>query len=136
MPSISFRPIVESDHNFLSAVYASTREQELALVDWDDGQKAGFLEMQFSAQHQYYQAHYKQTDFLIIFLENVPIGRFYIAAGRMRFASSIWRFCLNTGMLAWAQASSRTCYRRRKLMKNLSEFMLNALIQRTAFIGV
>jgi ribosomal protein S18 acetylase RimI-like enzyme len=79
MKDLSFRPIVESDRDFLSAVYASTRKEELALVDWDDGQKASFLEMQFSAQHQYYQEHYKLTDFLIILLGNEPVGRLYIA---------------------------------------------------------
>jgi ribosomal protein S18 acetylase RimI-like enzyme len=79
MKALSFRPIVESDRAFLSAVYASTRQEELALVDWDDGQKSSFLESQFSAQHQYYQEHYKDTDFLIIFLDNVAIGRLYIA---------------------------------------------------------
>jgi ribosomal protein S18 acetylase RimI-like enzyme len=77
--NLSFRPIDASDRDFLCAVYANTRTEELAQVDWNENQKTAFLEMQFSAQHQYYQEHYTETDFLIILLGNQPIGRFYIA---------------------------------------------------------
>lgn len=77
--SLSFRPIVPTDLDFLNTVYASTRTEELAMVDWDNRQKAEFLAMQFSAQHQYYQDHYTQTDFLVILMDNEPIGRLYIA---------------------------------------------------------
>ncbi len=79
MPNLSFRPIEPSDRDFLCAVYASTRMEELAIVDWDQGQKSAFLEMQFSAQHNFYQQHYKDAEFLVILLDDRPIGRFYIA---------------------------------------------------------
>lgn len=77
--NVSFRAAAESDRDFLSTVYASTRAEEMARVDWDDRQKAAFLEMQFSAQHRYYQENYTDTDFLIVLLESRPIGRLYIA---------------------------------------------------------
>lgn len=77
--NVSFRTAAESDRDFLSTVYASTRAEEMARVDWDDRQKAAFLEMQFSAQHRYYQENYTDTDFLIVLLESRPIGRLYIA---------------------------------------------------------
>jgi ribosomal protein S18 acetylase RimI-like enzyme len=77
--NVSFRPIEDADQEFLVAVYASTRTEEMARVDWNDEQKAAFLEMQFSAQHRYYQENYTDTDFLIVLLDNRPIGRFYIA---------------------------------------------------------
>ena len=77
--TVSFRPIRPDDEAFLYEVYASTRTEELALVDWDDTQKAAFLHMQFAAQHQFYQEHYTQTDFLIILRDTVPVGRLYIA---------------------------------------------------------
>jgi ribosomal protein S18 acetylase RimI-like enzyme len=79
---VSFRLIETSDQDFLSAVYASTRQEELAQVDWNEDQKAGFLGMQFSAQHRYYQEHYTETDFLIILMDGQPIGRFYVAHWR------------------------------------------------------
>lgn len=77
--NVSFRPIESADRDFLSAVYAATRMQELAQVDWDENQKTQFLQMQFSAQHRYYQENYADADFLIILLDNRPAGRFYIA---------------------------------------------------------
>jgi ribosomal protein S18 acetylase RimI-like enzyme len=77
--NVSFRTAAASDRDFLSTVYASTRAEEMARVDWDDRQKAAFLEMQFSAQHRYYQENYTDTDFLIVLLDNRPIGRLYIA---------------------------------------------------------
>ena len=76
---LNLRPIVDSDRDFLYSVYASTRTEELKLTDWDEAQKAAFLEMQFAAQHQYYQEHYKDTDFLIIIKDNQAAGRLYIA---------------------------------------------------------
>lgn len=76
---LSFRPVQPSDQDFLRAVYASTRREELAITGWDDGQKAIFLELQFSAQHHHYQQHYKDAEFLVILSGNQPIGRFYIA---------------------------------------------------------
>ena len=77
--NVSFRTIDAADLGFLGAVYARTRAEEMARVDWDDEQKAAFLEMQFSAQHRYYQENYTDTDFLIVLLENRSIGRFYIS---------------------------------------------------------
>jgi ribosomal protein S18 acetylase RimI-like enzyme len=76
---IAFRPIAPADRPFLQQVYASTREQEMAMVDWSDRAKAEFLQMQFDAQHQYYQANYTQTSFQIILLHGEAIGRLYVA---------------------------------------------------------
>jgi ribosomal protein S18 acetylase RimI-like enzyme len=76
---VAFRSINPDDHPFLQKLYASTREEEMALVDWSDRQKAEFLKMQFDAQHQYYQANYKQTSFQLILLNGEPIGRLYVA---------------------------------------------------------
>lgn len=77
--NVTFRPIETADREFLSAVYASTREEEMARVDWDEKQKAAFLEMQFSAQHLYYQENYTDTDFLIVIFDGRAVGRLYIA---------------------------------------------------------
>lgn len=64
---------------FLAKVYASTRADEMAMVlDWSDAQKSAFLEMQFNAQHSYYQDHYADAEFLIIWDGDRPIGRLYI----------------------------------------------------------
>lgn len=79
MHNLSFRPVQPSDHDFLRAVYASTRMEELSMTGWDARQKAMFLEMQFSAQHHHYQQNYKDAEFLVVLSGNQPMGRFYFA---------------------------------------------------------
>jgi ribosomal protein S18 acetylase RimI-like enzyme len=76
--TVSLRPIETADRDFLYRVYASTRTDEMNLVDWDDAQKRAFLEMQFNAQHRYYTQTFAQADYQIILLAGQPIGRLYI----------------------------------------------------------
>jgi ribosomal protein S18 acetylase RimI-like enzyme len=76
---LEFRPITDRDLPFLARVYASTRTEELAHVQWSDEQKAGFLQMQFEAQHAHYQTHYTGADWLVIEFAGEPAGRLYIA---------------------------------------------------------
>jgi ribosomal protein S18 acetylase RimI-like enzyme len=79
MTAITLRPITPDDEEFLRHVYASTREEELALTDWDTAQKAAFVQMQFAAQHRYYQENYRQTTFDVILADGQPAGRLYVA---------------------------------------------------------
>lgn len=78
MDSITLRPIRPEDQPFLTAVYASTRQEELAMVPWSDEQKAAFLQMQADAQHKYYQENYLGAEFLVIFRDEQPVGRLYV----------------------------------------------------------
>ena len=75
---IALRPIGADDLGFLCRVYASTREEELAVTDWGAAQKQAFLTAQFNAQHAYYQEHYPQAAFLLILQDGQPIGRLYL----------------------------------------------------------
>jgi ribosomal protein S18 acetylase RimI-like enzyme len=77
-PDLGFRPIAPADEEFLYRVYASTREEELAPVPWDDEQKEAFLRMQFAAQHSHYQEHYADARFEIVLAGEQPIGRLYV----------------------------------------------------------
>ena len=80
-PAITLRPVSPADEAFLCEVYSSTRTEELAPVPWDDAQKAAFLRMQFTAQHQYYQEHYPQAAFDVILVAGQPAGRLYVHRG-------------------------------------------------------
>ena len=75
---ISLRPITTADMAFLFKVYASTREEELAVVPWTPEQKVAFLGMQFQAQHSHYQTHYADASFQIVQEHETPIGRLYV----------------------------------------------------------
>ncbi len=78
MMNITLRPIEPGDMEFLYRVYASTREAELTLTDWDDAQKESFLRMQFNAQHTYYQEYYPNSAFLVILADGEQAGRLYV----------------------------------------------------------
>ena len=75
---IAFRPIHERDSAFLLEVYASTRADEMALVDWPEVEKAEFLRMQFEAQHTYYVERFPEARFDLVLEGDRPIGRLYV----------------------------------------------------------
>ena len=75
---ITLRPITEDDLEFLYEVYASTRQEELAVTGWSDDEKEKFLRMQFHAQHTHYQQHFGDADFDVILSGDTPIGRLYV----------------------------------------------------------
>ena len=75
---VTLRPITAKDSDFLYRVYASTREDELAPLGWDAAQKACFLEMQFAAQHKFYQEQFPEAEFRIILLDGKSVGRLYV----------------------------------------------------------
>jgi len=80
-PHITLRPIQPEDHAFLYRVYASTRMDELASLGWELAQVEGFLHMQCTAQHTYYQQQCPEAAFDIILLNDQPIGRLYVVRG-------------------------------------------------------
>lgn len=77
---LRYRPIEPADEALLYAIYASTRAEEMALVQhiWSEQQISAFLNQQFRAQHQYYQEMYSRADFLIILCDDMPAGRLYL----------------------------------------------------------
>jgi len=76
--TISLLPISAGDEEFLFSVYASTRTQEMDLVDWTSEQKEAFLRMQFRAQDQHYRWNYLGAEYSIILKDERPIGRLYV----------------------------------------------------------
>ena len=75
---LCFRRIGEADLPFLAALYASTRQEELAPLPWSAAEKAAFLQMQFQAQHAHYMQHYPDADWLIVEQQGDAIGRLYL----------------------------------------------------------
>ena len=76
--NVTLRPAEAADRDLLFRVYASTREDELALTDWDEAQQTAFLTQQFTAQDIHYREHYPGAVFNLILLDDEPIGRLYI----------------------------------------------------------
>lgn len=76
---IHYRSITADDADLLRRIYASTREDEMALVThWSDQEKQAFLEHQFMAQHTYYQQNYGTGSFRIILANDQAAGRLYL----------------------------------------------------------
>lgn len=78
---IRFRPIQAEDEGLLRKIYASTRMEELAQVDWPQEQKDAFLNQQFLAQHDYYLKVYPDAFYWIIILGEQAVGRLYLHHG-------------------------------------------------------
>src|SRR5215218_1644097 len=78
-PRMQLRPVSENDDRFLRRLYASLREDELALVAWDEADKEAFLRQQFDAQDTYYREHYDGGSYDVIEVHGEPAGRLYVA---------------------------------------------------------
>jgi ribosomal protein S18 acetylase RimI-like enzyme len=100
-PGITFRSVTDADIEFLYRVYASTRTEELAVVDWTATEKDAFLRSQFAAQHQAYAATYRGADFRVILQGEQAIGRLYLdhREGEIRVVDiALLPECRNAGL--------------------------------------
>jgi GNAT superfamily N-acetyltransferase len=79
MMSVTLRPVCPEDEIFLQEVYGCTREQEMALVPWDETQKDAFIKMQFAAQQRDYSSRFPEARHSIIVVDDVSVGRLYVA---------------------------------------------------------
>ena len=75
---VTRRAVRAEDETFLSALYASTRAEEVAAWGWTAAQQEAFLRMQFQAQRQAYQWQYPGAEEQIIWREERPIGRLMV----------------------------------------------------------
>lgn len=75
---VTLRPAGPEDEAFLYGVYAGTREEEMAAVDWSATEKERFLKMQFTAQHTYYHQQYPDADYDIVLRNGDAVGRLYV----------------------------------------------------------
>ena len=77
--TLALRPVTADDEEFLLSVYASTRADELAHVDWGDEQKNLFLKSQFDLQRREYDARFPGAEYDVILVDDCPAGRIWIA---------------------------------------------------------
>ena len=75
------RPAGPDDTELLYRIYASTREDELAVVLWDALAKEAFLRMQFAAQDRYYHATFPAASYDLIVSGEEVLGRLYVDRG-------------------------------------------------------
>jgi len=75
---VTLRRAQEDDLPLLRRVYASTRQEELAFVDWDDAQRAWFLDMQFDLQARAFAQAYPDAHHEVVLYAGQPVGRLII----------------------------------------------------------
>lgn len=75
---IGLRPMTDADLPFTAALYASTREEELAPIPWPVETKRAFLAQQHAAQHAHYRQHYRGMEAAIVERDGAAIGRLYL----------------------------------------------------------
>ncbi|MEO8373936.1 MAG: GNAT family N-acetyltransferase [Sphingomonas bacterium] len=74
----ALRSETDDDIPFLMQLYGTTREQELASVDWTQAQKGAFIAHQFNAQRLHYRNQISGCAFDVIEKHGEPIGRLYL----------------------------------------------------------
>ena len=72
---LAFRPMTPADMPFLSALYASTRADEVAATGWPASVQRQFLQQQFEAQHRHYVGAYPDVEMLVIAKGGKDVGR-------------------------------------------------------------
>src|SRR5512140_1284218 len=83
---ISLRPEQSEDGPFLFEVYSGTREEELALTNWDATTRRAFLDMPFAAMNRGYAGMFPAGEFSVICESGQSIGRLVLnrTAGEIR----------------------------------------------------
>lgn len=76
--TVTLRDVVSEDGPLLLALYASTREAEMAMVPWAPDEKRAFVEMQFTAQQRSYAASYPAGEHRIVSVDGHGVGRIYL----------------------------------------------------------
>jgi ribosomal protein S18 acetylase RimI-like enzyme len=75
---LNLRDVVADDDAMLLRIYADTRGDEMALLDWPDAEKDEFLRRQFTAQSVYYRQNYPDARYQMILIDGRPAGRLYV----------------------------------------------------------
>jgi GNAT superfamily N-acetyltransferase len=78
--TLRLRPITQDDDEFLLSVYLSTRAEELAQAEWQEGQKEAFVKWQFEMQRREYDVRFPDAEYYVILIDNVRAGRFWIGS--------------------------------------------------------
>ncbi|WP_400162720.1 GNAT family N-acetyltransferase [Brevibacillus sp. TJ4] len=71
--------VLNQDDDFQFELYASTRQEEMALWGWSEWDKREFLHMQFRMQQHSYASQYPELETRIILAEEERIGRILTA---------------------------------------------------------
>lgn len=78
--ALTLRRVRLDDEEFLLSLYGSTREEELAQVEWAEGQKDQFLRWQYELQRNEYQTRFPDAAYYVVLFDDQPAGRLWIGS--------------------------------------------------------
>lgn len=78
MPLPVLRAATHADQEFLAALYASTRADEMVIAGWPEQMRAAFCAQQFAAQSAHYRTHYADASFSVVELQGSSVGRLIV----------------------------------------------------------
>lgn len=76
--TLALRPVAPEDEEFLFRLYLGTREDELAQVEWAEGQKEAFVRWQFTLQRREYEARFPDAEYSLVVVDGRPAGRVWV----------------------------------------------------------
>lgn len=78
---LSLRPTESADEAFLETLYADTRRDELAILNWSREQENAFFKMQFEMQTRAYRMQFPDAAHYIVEFDAKPAGRLIVERG-------------------------------------------------------
>jgi len=79
--NIELRAVTDADRDFLEALYAESRADELALTNFTDAEKAAFCAQQLDAQNRSYSQRFPDASYDIVLVDDAPAGRLIVHRG-------------------------------------------------------
>jgi GNAT superfamily N-acetyltransferase len=76
--TLALRPAAPADEEFLLGLYLSTRADELAQVEWAEGQKEAFVRWQFELQRREYEERFPDAEYNVILFDGREAGRIWV----------------------------------------------------------
>lgn len=76
--NISLVPVTEDDAELIEEIYYFTRNEEFAMLGWNDDQLKPFLKMQCDFQNKSYRMHFPNAEFSLVLLDDEKIGRMIV----------------------------------------------------------
>lgn len=76
--SISLRPVIADDEQFLREVFRSCRGDDLRELGWDEDRVREFLDLQYDAQRRLYESEYPRADDQVVLCKGNAAGRLIV----------------------------------------------------------
>ncbi|NRF69646.1 GNAT family N-acetyltransferase [Aquincola sp. S2] len=78
------RPIAPGDDAFLRTLFADTRSAQMGATGWAASRCRAFLDQQFDFQQRQYRQRHADALFLLLLLDDAPVGRLAWCSGPAR----------------------------------------------------